>query len=119
LGLVALLGATTMGCSTSVRWGSVTVLRANQARELGGSGRFRYVATGLTASDHASVEDPTSADLATRVMDALVAKAHLGPNQALSDVTLEDGVIEQDGRPATRVVTLRADVVEFLPEAGR
>lgn len=108
-----------LGCSTSVRYGSTVVLRADQARELGRDGRFRYLATGLTASGHARVDDPASADLAARVMDALVAKARLGPNQALSDVTLEQGLVEESGKPATRVVTLRADVVEFLPEGPR
>lgn len=102
------------GCSTTVHYGSTVTLRADQVKQLGAH-PFKLVATGLSASAHAPVDDPRSAELAIAAMDRLVAQAKLHPNQALSNVSLEQGVVEEVGKPAVRVVTLRADVVEFLP----
>ena len=112
--LLFLAACLSFGCSTSVQYGSSVTLRANQARDLG-EHPFKLVAAGLSASAHAAVDDPKSAELAIQAMDALVAQAKLGPNRALTNVTFEQGLIEEEGKPAVRVVTLRADVVEFQP----
>ncbi|MEZ4224597.1 MAG: hypothetical protein R3B13_26845 [Polyangiaceae bacterium] len=106
------------GCSSSLRYGSTLQIHADQARAPQDS-KFRYVQTGLSASASAPVTEARSAELGVQAMNELVARAHLGPNQALLDVTVEEGVVEADGKPSIRVVTLRADVVEFTPEDSR
>lgn len=76
------------------------------------------MAAGLTGSAHAVAGSQKSKALGRAAMDALVGKAKLKANQALVDVTIEQGTV-YDGGTVTHVVTLRGDVVEFLPTKGK
>ncbi len=112
------LGAITLvllGCSVTTTYETTTTLYPTRVEGAFRSHRYRLVGTGLTGSAHAPVDDPASTRLATQAMDALVTAAKLAPGQALTGVTLEEGLVEVPGKAAIRVVTLRADVVELAP----
>ncbi len=109
-----LLCAALVGCKTAARYEVTTVVRAEQARDVQRDARYRYVLTGLTASASARTDTVEAIDLASRTMNELVTKAQLKANQTLIDVTLEEGVVDRDGEPGIRVVTIRADVIEIV-----
>jgi hypothetical protein len=105
------------GCA-KVSYSTETKLWVNQVSNLWQDANYRYVATGLMASAHAEAGSAESRNVGRLAMDELVTKAHLKANQALVDVTIEQGWVLKGGK-ATRVVTLRGDVIEFLPAKAK
>ena len=112
---VAALAAFTTGCSKTI-FTTERTLHVNQTANLWHDASFKYVRTGLMASAAAEPGSPESKALGRTAMNLLVAQAKLGPNQALVDVTLEEGLAVK-GSDAREVITLRGDVIEFMPRS--
>jgi hypothetical protein len=105
-----------LGCSVTTTYETTTTVFPTRVEGAFRDHRYRVIATGVTGSAHAPVDDPASTRLATRAMDALVAAAKLGPGQAcrLRSTDGRGGELRV-GRPKSGLLRQPGDGTTLVP----